>query len=129
MSYRKIQAALDSWLAASAESVIAFPGQPFRPAHNAAYVAVEFRPGPVAAIFLGDGAAELHSGSYRLTLHDPDLINAESRLDALRGHFNRGRILTFEGVEVHLDGASMVADDGDLKRAALPLIIAWRSYF
>ena len=129
MSYRKIQAALDARLLASAESHIAFPGRPFRPAHAAAYVTVEFRPAPVAAIFLGPDAPELHRGLYRLTLHDPDVVAAEGRLDALRSHFNRGRVLTFEGIDVHLDGASMAAEEGDLRRAAVRLDISWRSYF
>ena len=129
MSYRKIQAALDARLLTSDETQIAFPGRPYRPAHGAAYVAVEFRPAPVEAIFLGPGAPELHRGLYRLTLHDPDAVAAESRVDALRSHFNRGRILTFESLDVHLEGASMAAAEGDLRRTAVRLDISWRSYF
>lgn|SRR5690606_26247551 len=129
MSYRKIQAALDSHLLASAESRIAFPGRPFHVGHDTAYVAVAFEPAPVRAVFLGPDGPELHSGIYRLTLYDPEMIAAETRLDALRSHFNRGRLLTFEGLDVHLDGASAAAAEADPRRVILPLLISWRSYF
>src|SRR5690606_8421858 len=129
MSYRKIQAALDARLLTSNETRIAFPGRPFRPAHGAAFVAVEFRPAPVEAIFLGPGAPEHHRDTYRLTLHDHDAVSSEGRLDAFRSHFNRGRILTFVLLDGHLEGASMAAAEGDLRRTAVRLDIFWRSYF
>lgn len=37
--------------------------------------------------------------------------------------------LQFESVDVHLDGATVGANEGDLKKIAIPLLVSWRSYF
>lgn len=129
MSYRKIQAALDARLQAYQSEDVAFAAEPYYPAHGKAYLEVKFLPAPARGIFLGDGAAELHSGQYRITVHDTDMIAAESRIDALRSHFNKGRVLTFEALDIHLDGFAVGANEGDLKKVAIPLLISWRSYF
>lgn len=129
MSYRKIQAALDARLQAYQSGDVAFPGAPYYPTHGTSYLEVQFLPAPAEGIFLGSGAVELHTGEYRITVHDADMASAQSRIDALRAHFNKGRVLTFESVDVHLDGASVGANEGDLKKIALPLHISWRSYF
>ncbi|MAZ04069.1 MAG: hypothetical protein CMN56_13135 [Sneathiella sp.] len=129
MSYRKIQAALDARLQAYQSEDVAFPARPYYPAHGKAYLQASFLPAPAEGIFLGSGAVELHTGEYRITVHDADMIAAQSRIDALRAHFNKGRVLSFDGLDVHLDGAAVGANEGDLKKVVLPLLISWRSYF
>lgn len=129
MSYRKIQAALDARLQAYQSEDVAFAAEPYYPAYGKAYLEVKFLPAPAEGIFLGSGTVELHTGEYRITVHDADMIAAQSRIDALRSHFNKGRVLSFESLDVHLDGASVGANAGDLKKVALPLLISWRSYF
>ncbi len=129
MSYRKIQAALAARLQSYQSDDVAFPGTPYHSTHGQSYLEVEFMPAPAEGIFLGSGARELHSGDYRITVHDADMIAAQSRIDALRAHFDKGRVLTFESVDVHLDGATVGANEGNLKKIALPLSISWRSYF
>jgi hypothetical protein len=129
MSYRKIQAALDARLQAYESDDVAFPGTPYYPTHGTAYLEVQFLPAPAEGIFLGSGAVELHTGAYRITVHDADMTAAQSRIDALRSHFNKGRVLTFDSLDVYLDGASLGANEGNLKKVALPLSISWRSYF
>ncbi|WP_340149990.1 phage tail terminator-like protein [uncultured Sneathiella sp.] len=129
MSYRKIQAALDARLQVYQSEDVAFPARPYYPAHGKAYLQASFLPAPAEGIFLGSGAVELHTGDYRITVHDADMIAAQSRIDALRAHFNKGRVLSFDGLDVHLDGAAVGANEGDLKKVILPLLIFWRSYF
>ncbi|MBO0334573.1 hypothetical protein J0X12_13170 [Sneathiella sp. CAU 1612] len=129
MSYRKIQAALDARLQAYESDDVAFPGTSYYPAHGTSYLEVLFLPAPAEGIFLGSGAVELHTGDYRITVHDADMASAQSRIDALRSHFNKGRVLSFESLDVHLDGAAVGANEGDLKKIALPLLVSWRSYF
>ncbi|MDF2367495.1 phage tail terminator-like protein, partial [Sneathiella sp.] len=70
MSYRKIQAALDARLQAYQSDDVAFPGAPYHPAHGKSYLEVAFLPAPAEGIFLGSGAVELHTGAYRITVHD-----------------------------------------------------------
>ncbi|TNE42525.1 MAG: hypothetical protein EP348_00165, partial [Alphaproteobacteria bacterium] len=118
MSYRKVQAALDARLQVYEATAVAFPSRPYYPAQGAPYLEVKFLPSPAKGVLLGEGAVELHSGDYRVIVHDPDRIAAETRIDALRLHFNKGRVLTFEGLDIHLDGASLAADTGDLKGTA-----------
>jgi hypothetical protein len=129
MSYRKIQAALDSHLLLYQGSNVAFPGTVYAPAHGIPFLQVNFTPAPAKGIALGAGAPELHSGQYRITVHDPDMANALSRADSLRTHFAKGSTLSFEGLDVHLDGAALGPDEGKLKHVSLPLAITWRSYF
>ncbi|WP_373087051.1 phage tail terminator-like protein [Sneathiella sp.] len=129
MSYRKVQAALDARLQAYQSDDVAFPASPYYPAHGKAYLEVKFLPAPAKGVLLGEGAVEQHSGQYRITVHDPDMASAQGRIDALRDHFNKGRVLTFESLDIHLDGGAVAANEGDLKQVAIPLSIAWRSYF
>ena len=129
MSYRKIQAALDTRLQLYQSDDVAFPSSSYTPAHGIAYLQVAFIPAPAMGIALGAGAPEQHTGQYRITVRDTDDPVALSKIDALRVHFAKGSILSFDGVDVHLGSAAVGSNEGKLKRVSIPLAINWRSYF
>ncbi|USG59935.1 DUF4128 domain-containing protein [Sneathiella marina] len=134
MSYASLQAALDTHLLAYQSANIAFPGRPFRPTHGTAYLEVALLPDPAKSVLLGAQMPLHHSGTYRITVHDPDRQDALATVAALRRHFYPGLELTFEDQLVHLGVASLGSTvpgsaPSPLKQTSLPLSLQWRSYF
>jgi len=129
MSYAKLQAALDTHLLAYQATEIAFPGRPYRVRHDTAYLEVALLPDPAKSVLLGAQMPLHHSGTYRITVHDPKRHSALVTVAALRSHFYPGLELSFDEQSVHLAVASLGTLKSPLKQTSLPLNLQWRSYF
>jgi hypothetical protein len=129
MSYRKVQAALDTRLLAYQSSHVAFPGVSYRPAKGIGYLRVAFLPVPVTLIALGVASPQQHGGVYEITVTETSSAGLLTKVDELRNHFNRGLTLSFEEQEVHIDGTTVGEPAERLADLSRPLSVSWRSYF
>jgi hypothetical protein len=129
MSYARIQAALDAHLLLYQPTGIAFPGQPYRVSAGSAYLEVALLTDPAKSVLLGAQMPLHHSGTYRITVHDPERHSALATVAGLRGHFYPGLELAFDGQPVLLGVASLGPAQTPLKHTSLPLLLQWRSYF
>lgn len=129
MSYRKIQAALDTHLLAFTSTDVVFPSTTYQPRHDREFLVAHFLPGQVQTVLLGPGMPQEYRGIYQIDVRGLDVTASIDRIDALRSHFARGMTLTFEAQTLTVDKSEVGPNRGNLKHTNMPLSIFWRSYF
>ncbi len=129
MSYRQVEAALESHLSLLELGNLIFAGDEYHPNKNEAFVVCSFLPGRSRRVLLGAAEPQERSGAFLINIHERSHGAAIRLLDQIADHFISGTKLTFEGVAVYLSEHNAGADRGNLKHTNIPLKINWRSYF
>lgn len=129
MSYRKIEAALETHLQAFGYANVVFAASRFKPEKGKGYLVCSFLPGRVRRILLGISELKERRGALLLNIHETSPAAAMHLLDDLMIHFDSGQTLIFEGQKVDLELAEVSADRGNLLHSDIALRIGWRSYF
>lgn len=129
MSYRKIQGALDTHLQTFSSADVVFSSHPFAPKTGQDFVVAQFIPGRARTVLLGPVMPAEYRGLYQIDIRGLDVVAALDQVDQLRGHFIKGLVLSFEGLDVILEQSEAGPNRGNLKHTNIPLTIHWRSYF
>lgn len=129
MSYRKVEAALESHVSLLGFGNLVFAGDAHQPSKNEAFVVCSFLPGRSRRVLLGATEPQERTGAFLFNIHEQSHSAAIRVLDQITDHFISGTQLTFEGVRVFLSEQNAEADRGNLKHTNIPLRINWRSYF
>lgn len=129
MSYRKIEAALESHLQSLGLDNLVFSASRYKPKNGERYLVCNFLPGKVRRVLLGAETPHERRGFFQLNIHEISHNGAMTRLDQLIAHFQSGLVLSFEGISVFVGTSEAGADRGSLNHSNIPLRIRWRSYF
>ncbi len=129
MSYRKIEAALETHLQAFGYGNVVYAASRYKPEKGAAYLVCSFLPGRVRRILLGDNEPKERKGALLLNIHEISPAAAMRLLSDLMAHFDSGQTLEFEGQKVDLELAEASPNRGNLLHSDIALRIGWRSYF
>ena len=129
MSYRKIEAALESHLQSLGLDNLVFAASRYKPKSGERYLVCNFLPGKVRRVLLGAETPQERRGFFQLNIHEIRHNGAMTRLDQRSAHFQSGLVLGFEGISVFVGTSEAGPDRGTLNHSNIPLSIRWRSYF
>jgi Bacteriophage related domain of unknown function len=129
MSYRKIQAALETQLNGYTGSIVIAQSDMHKPKPGQSFSLVRFLPGKSKNILIGSNVPQVHMGVYQIDIHDESEVAALTSIDKFRALFPAGKTLTFEGLDVSITKSNLSQDRRRLSHIRYSLDILWRSYF
>jgi hypothetical protein len=129
MSHRKINAALSVQISGTSYSV-AYENASFTPPAGL-YVMEAYLPAKTAHVGMATGSTDDYKGIYQVTVMAPKdgyKLEGYTAADSIAATFSRGTVLTYDGVTVRVEEASIAPPLPDGDRFAIPVTIEWRSF-